>query len=199
MDQLLDTALQAYDQVVIDAGSHLDEPSLTALERADGVVFTVYPEIAALKALHSLLDVPRRGRPRTGTKATFVLNNMFARDILKMSQIESALGTPGRGRAAVRPVHLPQGDQRGRSGRARGAAFGGRGAAVAARLGRVRPGARAARAGDRRRQEERAPRGPHPPLTGIPRLTGGRSELDGQALEQAVRGRRPPWVGPVTS
>jgi Flp pilus assembly CpaE family ATPase len=26
-------------------------------------------------------------------KATFVLNNMFARDILKMSQIENALGT----------------------------------------------------------------------------------------------------------
>jgi pilus assembly protein CpaE len=92
VDQLLDTALQAYDQVVIDAGSHLDEPSLTALERADGVVFTVYPEIAALKALHSLLDVLAEVGS-TGTKATFVLNNMFARDILKMSQIESALGT----------------------------------------------------------------------------------------------------------
>ncbi len=92
VDQLLDTALQAYDQVVIDAGSHLDEPSLSALERADGVVFTVYPEIAALKALHSLLDVLAEVGS-TGTKATFVLNNMFARDILKMSQIESALGT----------------------------------------------------------------------------------------------------------
>jgi pilus assembly protein CpaE len=92
VDQLLDTALQAYDQVVIDAGSHLDEPSLTALERADGVVFTVYPEIAALKALHSLLDVLAEVGS-TGAKATFVLNNMFARDILKMSQIESALGT----------------------------------------------------------------------------------------------------------
>ena len=29
----------------------------------------------------------------TGAKATFVLNNVFARDILKMSQIEAALGT----------------------------------------------------------------------------------------------------------
>src|SRR4029077_7079891 len=92
VDQLLDTALQAYDQVVIDAGSHLDEPSLSALERADGGVFTVSPEIAALKALHSLLDVLAEVGS-TGAKATFVLNNMFARDILKMSQIESALGT----------------------------------------------------------------------------------------------------------
>lgn len=92
VDQLIDTALQAYDTIVIDAGSHLDEPALSALERADGVIFTVTPEIAALKALHSLLDV-LADVGSTGAKATFVLNNVFARDILKMSQIEAALGT----------------------------------------------------------------------------------------------------------
>jgi Flp pilus assembly CpaE family ATPase len=56
------------------------------------VIFTVHPEIAALKALHSLLDVLAEVGS-TGSKATFVLNNAFARDILKMGQIESALGT----------------------------------------------------------------------------------------------------------
>ena len=72
IEQLLNVALEAYDLVVVDAGSYLDERVMTAFERAETVVLPVYPEIAALKALHSLLDVLAEVGS-TGTKATFVL------------------------------------------------------------------------------------------------------------------------------
>ena len=52
----------------------------------------VYPEIPALKAMHGLVDhLTEAGS--IGAKAMFVLNNMFARDILKRRDIEAALGT----------------------------------------------------------------------------------------------------------
>jgi pilus assembly protein CpaE len=91
-DRLLGTAIVAYETVIVDAGSYLDEPALAALDRSDTVVFPVYPEVAALKALHSLLDVLAE-IGSVGAKATFVLNNMLAKEILKMRDIEGALGT----------------------------------------------------------------------------------------------------------
>jgi pilus assembly protein CpaE len=92
IELLLQTALTAYDSIVIDAGSQLDEPATTALDRADAVIFAVHAEIAALKALHSLLEVLAEVGS-VGAKATFVLNNAFAKEILKMRDIEGALGT----------------------------------------------------------------------------------------------------------
>ena len=44
------------------------------------------------RSLHSLLEVLGE-IGSVGQRATFVLNNMFAREILKMRDIESALGT----------------------------------------------------------------------------------------------------------
>jgi pilus assembly protein CpaE len=91
VERLLETALLAYDAIVIDAGSALNAHSLAALERAETVLLPVHPEVAALKAVHSLLDyLDDTGSIRT--KATFVLNNAFARDILRMRDVESALG-----------------------------------------------------------------------------------------------------------
>ncbi|MFI5227034.1 MAG: CpaE family protein [Candidatus Limnocylindrales bacterium] len=92
VERLLANAADAYDAVIVDVGSHLDEQALTALEGADGVVFPFYPEIAALKALHSLIDVLGE-IGSVVAKSTFVLNNMFAKEILKMRDIEGALGT----------------------------------------------------------------------------------------------------------
>ncbi|TMD32043.1 MAG: response regulator [Chloroflexi bacterium] len=91
-ERLLETALTAYDSIIVDAGSQLDDPVLAALDRADGVIFTVHPEIASLKALHLLLEV-LADVGSVGAKATFVLNNAFAREALKMQAIEGALGT----------------------------------------------------------------------------------------------------------
>lgn len=92
VSHLLGTLLEGYDSVVIDAGSTLDERTLNVFEAAETIVLPVYPEIAALKAVHALLDYLNEAGS-VGPKAMFVLNNMFAREILKPRDIESALGT----------------------------------------------------------------------------------------------------------
>jgi pilus assembly protein CpaE len=92
VEQLLRTILGTYDYVVIDAGSTLDERTLVAFERANALILPVYPEIAALKALHSLLDYLAESGSVAG-KTTFVLNNVFARELLKLRDVESSLGT----------------------------------------------------------------------------------------------------------
>jgi pilus assembly protein CpaE len=92
VERILETALTAYDSIVIDAGSQVDEPAMAALERADGVIFAVHAEIPALKALHSLLEVLAEVGS-VGAKATFVLNNAVPKEILKLRDVEGALGT----------------------------------------------------------------------------------------------------------
>ena len=89
---LIAALLEGYESVVIDAGSVLDEKALTVFEAAETIVLPVYPEIPALKAMHGLLDYLNEAGS-LGAKATFVLNNVFARDILKRRDIEAALGT----------------------------------------------------------------------------------------------------------
>jgi pilus assembly protein CpaE len=92
VDRILTNLLLAYDSVVIDSGSWLDERTMIAFEHAETVIFAVCPEIGALKALHSLLDYLNEAGT-VSTKATFVLNNIFAREILRLRDVESALGT----------------------------------------------------------------------------------------------------------
>ena len=89
---LIGALLEGYESVVVDAGSVLDDRTLAVFEAAETIVLGVYPEISALKAMHGLLDYLNVAGS-IGGKATFVLNNMFARDILKPRDIESALGT----------------------------------------------------------------------------------------------------------
>ena len=89
---ILGTLLEGYELVVIDAGSVLDERALTVFEAAETIILPVYPEMAALKAVHGLLDYLNEAGS-IGGKATFVLNNMFAREILKPRDVEAALGT----------------------------------------------------------------------------------------------------------
>ncbi|MFL5679515.1 MAG: AAA family ATPase [Chloroflexota bacterium] len=91
LEQLLASVLGQYDAVVIDAGSRLDERTMVVFEHADSVILPVIPEIAALKAVHSLLDYLSE-TSSVAAKTTFVLNNMFAREILRMRDVERALG-----------------------------------------------------------------------------------------------------------
>jgi len=89
---IIGTLLEAYDAVVIDAGSKLDDRILNAFEAAETIVLPVYPEMAALRAVHNLLDYLNEAGTM-GAKSTFVLNNVFAGEILKTRDIEAALGT----------------------------------------------------------------------------------------------------------
>ena len=89
---ILGTLLEGYEAVVIDAGSILDERVLNVFEAAETIILPVYPEIAALKSVHALLDYLNEAGT-IGAKSLFVLNNMFAREILKPRDIEAALGT----------------------------------------------------------------------------------------------------------
>jgi pilus assembly protein CpaE len=91
VDRILTGLLQTYDSVILDTGSWLDERTMTAFEHAETVVFVVCPEISALKALHSLLDYLNE-TGSVSAKSTFVLNNQFAREILRLRDVESALG-----------------------------------------------------------------------------------------------------------
>jgi pilus assembly protein CpaE len=90
--QVLTTLLEGYDMVVVDAGSTLDERVLTIFEAVEAVILVVTPEIAALKAMHALLEYLSEAGT-IGLKSTFVLNNLFAREILKVRDVEGFLGS----------------------------------------------------------------------------------------------------------
>ena len=87
---MIESARRSFEIVVVDGGSTLDERSLTLFELADAVIFTVYPEIGALKALHSLLET-LSDSVATGSKTSFVVNHLFAREMLKLRDIENTL------------------------------------------------------------------------------------------------------------
>ena len=79
-----------YDLVIVDAASTLDDRTQAAFEAADVVVFTAAPEIAALKALHTLLETLSETGAAVG-KTVFVLNHVFGREMLKLQDIENSL------------------------------------------------------------------------------------------------------------
>lgn len=91
VEQILRTSLEAFDTVIIDAGSVLDECSMAAFDQADGLVVTVCPEVSALKAVVVLLDYLNEAGSMS-MKASFVLNQLFAKELLKLAQVEGSLG-----------------------------------------------------------------------------------------------------------
>jgi len=91
VDRILTTLLGTYDQLVIDTGSWLDERSLRAFEHAEHVVFVMNPEIASLKAMSALIEYLNEAGT-VAAKSMFVLNNTFGREILKLRDVETALG-----------------------------------------------------------------------------------------------------------
>ena len=91
VELILTRALEVYDVVVVDAGASLDDRMLAIFSRSDTVIVPVLPEIPALNAVHLLLDqLSETGA--VGGSTLFVLNNAFARELLRRSDIETALG-----------------------------------------------------------------------------------------------------------
>ena len=92
VDKILSVILETYDSVVVDAGSALDERTMTVFEHADNIVLPVNPEIGALKAVHALIEYLNE-TTSMGTKTSFVVNGLFAREIVRLRDVESFLGT----------------------------------------------------------------------------------------------------------
>ncbi len=91
VEQILSIAAEAYEVVVVDAGTALDERAMTIFGRSDTTIIPVIPEIPALNSVHIMLD-QLSDIGAMGGSMLFVLNNAFARDLLKRSDIETALG-----------------------------------------------------------------------------------------------------------
>ena len=93
IEQILARSVEAYQVVVVDSGATMDERMLALFSRSDTVIVPVLPEIPALNAVHQLVDqLTETGS--MGRQTLFVLNNAFARDLLRRSDIEMALGSP---------------------------------------------------------------------------------------------------------
>ncbi len=85
-------ALEAYEVVVVDAGTAVDQRLGVLFSQSESVVVPVVPEIPALNAIHTLLDqLAESGR--IGAQTLFVLNHTFSRDLLKQADVETALGS----------------------------------------------------------------------------------------------------------
>jgi pilus assembly protein CpaE len=91
IEQILNVAGEAYEVVVVDAGTALDERAMTVFGRSDTTIIPVLPEIPALNSVHIMFD-QLSDIGAMGGSILFVLNNAFARDLLKRSDIETALG-----------------------------------------------------------------------------------------------------------
>ncbi len=75
----------------MDAGSDLDERTLTVFEHVDRLIVPVLPEIPAMRAVRTLLEVlGELEGPSTGI--ILVLNHAYPRDMLRRDEIEGALG-----------------------------------------------------------------------------------------------------------
>jgi len=91
LETIMARASEAYEIVIVDAGALLDDRMLAVFSRADTVVVPVLPEIPALNAVHLLLEqLSETGS--MGASTLFVLNNAFARELLRRGDVESALG-----------------------------------------------------------------------------------------------------------
>ena len=112
VEELLSTTCAAYEYVVVDAGSYLDERSMSVLERAEGVVIPIYPDIAALKAVHVLIDYLTEIGSIVEQDQLRPQQPVRARDP-EAARRRERFGRKDRGRPALRPVPLPEGGQRG--------------------------------------------------------------------------------------
>ena len=91
VESLLRAAVAAYGTVVVDAGSRLDARIRALFALADAVVIVVTPEFPAVKAVNAFLEHLATSGADIGA-TTFVLNQPFARELLKLKDIEDAMG-----------------------------------------------------------------------------------------------------------
>ncbi|TAL11304.1 MAG: response regulator [Chloroflexota bacterium] len=89
---MLSTASAAFQFVVVDAGSSIDPGTETALTRATDLIVVLTPEFPAIKAVHAFAEI-LAGDAQGTAEVSYVLNSIFARELLRPADIEEALGT----------------------------------------------------------------------------------------------------------
>lgn len=88
---ILDAATAAFHFVVVDAGSVLDARTQAIFARTTDLIVVVTPEFPAIKAVHVLSEI--LAASNLTAEVSFVLNEIFARELLRLPDIEEALGT----------------------------------------------------------------------------------------------------------
>jgi pilus assembly protein CpaE len=92
VQRMLETAGRAFQTVVIDAGSIVDSRSEAVLAKATDIVIVVTPEFPALKSVHAMREILDASADQLA-ETSFILNQIFSREILRLRDIEEALGT----------------------------------------------------------------------------------------------------------
>jgi pilus assembly protein CpaE len=90
VQHVLEVAGRLYQTVVVDAGSSIDPVSEAVLTKATDIVIVVTPEFPALKAVHAMREVLNASGDQFA-ETSYVLNQIFAREILRLRDIEEAL------------------------------------------------------------------------------------------------------------
>jgi len=90
VEQIVALFRPTYDHIVIDAGSNLDPRAIWALDHADSDVLVIFPELAALRATSVLLAYLGEVHA-IHAKTHFVVNHVFARELLTTRDIEHLL------------------------------------------------------------------------------------------------------------
>ena len=91
--RVLEVLKNRYPYVVVDAGSYLNDVSLTVLETADLVLSVILPEIPSIKDARLLLDLFfKLELPRE--KLHFVMNQVDKRELIRMDRVSENLRHP---------------------------------------------------------------------------------------------------------
>jgi pilus assembly protein CpaE len=92
LQRIVDNLRGHFDYLIFDLGSRLDPRSLWVLDQATTHVFTVFPEIAALRSVSVMLGYLQDTTPLRA-QVHFVVNHIFPKELLKTRDVENLLRT----------------------------------------------------------------------------------------------------------
>jgi pilus assembly protein CpaE len=90
LQRIVEIMRPSFDHILVDLGSRLDPRSLWLLEQADGHVFILFPEIAALRSM-SLLLAFLADTTALKARTHIVINHVFPKELLKTRDVENLL------------------------------------------------------------------------------------------------------------
>jgi pilus assembly protein CpaE len=88
--RLLDGLSSAYDLIIVDGGSGFDERTLSLVEESDRFVVVLVPEIAGVRAVHTLLEA-LADQGTAEDRVFLVLNHIFEHDMLRDDDLERSV------------------------------------------------------------------------------------------------------------